>query len=153
MYSYKLRHHLPDPARQNVPAIPDPQYLTVAEAARLLCVSPSTVWRWIDAAKLPAYRLAGRTIRVRAADLEAIARPARDTSASGGTPREWTLALQPPTAEEIERRRAAVTHVLEVRSQTPSIAPLTSADLVQIARAEEGASYDAGDAGDEQPGR
>jgi excisionase family DNA binding protein len=131
-------------------ATPDFQYVSVAEAARILSVSPSTVWRWIDAAKLPAYRLGGHTIRIRVADLEAIARPARGANAADTAPADWLRALEPPSDEELERRRMAVAHALAVRSHTPSIAPLTTAQLVRMAREEEEASYDAGD---EQPGR
>ena len=53
------------------------EYYTVSEAAALLQVSPSTIWRWIEADKLPAYRVGPKTIRVRRQDLEAIIRPAR----------------------------------------------------------------------------
>ncbi len=127
----------------------DPQYVSVSEAARLLSVSPSTVWRWIDAAKLLAYRLGGHTLRIRRSDLERLARPARDLSAAGVALADWESALLPPSAEELERRRAAVAHALDVRSRAPSIAPLTTPELVRIARAEEGTSYDPGD---DQPG-
>lgn len=128
----------------------DSPYISVSEAACLLSVSPSTVWRWIDTAKLPAYRLGGHTLRIRRSDLERLARPARDVSEAGAPPADWARALLPPSTAEIERRRAAVAHALDVRSRTPSITPRTTAELVHTARAEEGASYDAGD---EQPGR
>jgi len=52
-------------------------YYTVPEAAMRLKVSPSTVWRWIEAEKLPAYRVGPRNIRIKKEDLEAIIRPAR----------------------------------------------------------------------------
>ena len=53
------------------------RYTTVAEAARLLRVSIPTVWRWIDSGHLPAYRVGGRSIRIRTADLASMVRPAR----------------------------------------------------------------------------
>lgn len=52
-------------------------YYSVAEAAELLGVSPSTVWRWIDAGRLPAYRVGPKNIRIARADVEAAIRPAR----------------------------------------------------------------------------
>ncbi len=39
-----------------------------------------------------------------------------------------------PGPDEIARRRAAVERILSLRAQTPSIAPLTTADLLHIAR-------------------
>jgi len=45
-------------------------YKTINEAAELLDVSRTTVWRWIREGRLPAYRAGSRTIRIRAEDLE-----------------------------------------------------------------------------------
>jgi excisionase family DNA binding protein len=36
---------------------PTDEYLTVAEAASLLRVHKSTIWRWIENGSLPAYRV------------------------------------------------------------------------------------------------
>ncbi|MDP2936986.1 MAG: helix-turn-helix domain-containing protein [Dehalococcoidia bacterium] len=47
------------------------------EAARLLDVSPATIWRWIDQARLPASRIGPRKIRIWKKDLETVIRPAR----------------------------------------------------------------------------
>ncbi len=55
------------------------EYYSVSEAARLLAVSRTTVWRWIEEGKLPAYRMGGRTIRIRKRDLWKMAQPARGT--------------------------------------------------------------------------
>lgn len=49
--------------------IVDEEYVTVAEAASFLKVSPSTIWRWIDQGVLPAYRIGQRRIRLRRVDL------------------------------------------------------------------------------------
>jgi len=43
-------------------------YYTVAEAAHLLDVSPATIWQWIEARKLPVYRVGPRRIRIRKGD-------------------------------------------------------------------------------------
>jgi len=59
-------------------------YYTVAEAARFLDVSPVTVWRWIEARKLEAYRVGPRQIRIREEDLLAVIRPARGAEVEGG---------------------------------------------------------------------
>jgi len=40
----------------------------------------------------------------------------------------------PPTPEELTQRKAAVDRILALRAKTPSIAPLTTADLVHLSR-------------------
>lgn len=55
----------------------DRQFYTVPEAARLLQVSQSTLWRWIDAGKLSAYRVGPRRIIIRKQDLEAVVQPVK----------------------------------------------------------------------------
>ena len=59
------------------PATLERPYFTVAEAALELQVSRTTVWRWIGEGRLAAYRVGGRTIRIRKEDLHAALRPAR----------------------------------------------------------------------------
>ena len=55
----------------------DSEYYTIAEAAKLLGISPSTIWRWIDAQKLPAYQVGPRKSRIKKEDLEAVIRSAQ----------------------------------------------------------------------------
>ena len=106
----------------------------MAEAARILAVSPSTVWRWIQSEKLPAYRMGERTIRIRQDDLEAMMRPARGRFSDAE--RAVSAALIPHLPpQQLAQRRAAVTQLLANR-QHRSIAPLTTAELVQRARKE-----------------
>jgi excisionase family DNA binding protein len=106
------------------------QYYTVSDAARVLDVSPSTVWRWIAAGKLPAYRIGGKSIRIRKDDLQAIIHPARVEV----TTRNQEHPLNPPpTQEELARRQALVAQILARRKERV-IAPLTSTDLVQMVR-------------------
>jgi len=120
----------------------DRRYHTVASAARLLQVSPSTVWRWIAAGRLPARRLGPKTIRIAQADLDALQQPAR-----GAAP-EVTMSVEqlkqtlttPPTAEELARRQSVIARTLEHRKDLV-IAPRTTADLIHQVREEEEQSY------------
>jgi excisionase family DNA binding protein len=52
-------------------------YVTVAEAARMLDVSRSTVWRWVGSGRLNAQRLGPKTIRIRRRDVERVGGPDR----------------------------------------------------------------------------
>lgn len=47
--------------------------ISIAEAAELKSVQPLTIRRWIQQGKLRAFRYGPRTIRIRLADLEAMA--------------------------------------------------------------------------------
>lgn len=58
----------------------DEEYLTVAEAATLLRVAPSTIRRWIREGDLPAYRLGRRRVGLRRDDLSRLITPARPGS-------------------------------------------------------------------------
>src|SRR5262245_26394036 len=118
-------------ATRHAPAIEPSRYVTVAQAAKLLGVSPSTVWRWIDARKLPAYRIGPRGIRIREEDLQAAIRPARERDE--GTMREEQISSAPPSRPALARRQALVATILKTRDER-RIAPLSSADLVHRAR-------------------
>lgn len=81
----------------------DEQLISVAEAAKLLQVSQSTLWRWIDSGKLPAYRIGLRRIRLKRADLQQLVSPARPENSGA------TASTQPQTGRrlsELEKRRA-----------------------------------------------
>ncbi len=58
----------------------DREYYTVPEAADILGVSTSTIWRWIKAGRLPAYRIGARNIRIKKVDLNTVIRPADEAS-------------------------------------------------------------------------
>ena len=47
-------------------------YLSVTDAAEATRTHPNTVWGWIRTGKLPAVRVAGRLVRIRRADLDAL---------------------------------------------------------------------------------
>lgn len=50
-------------------------FYTIPEAARALQVSPSTVWRWVQARGLRAYRVGPRRFRIRPEDLKRVVQP------------------------------------------------------------------------------
>jgi len=52
----------------SVATIALPEYLNVAEVAKLLDVHPRTVYNWINTGELPALHL-GKTFRISATDL------------------------------------------------------------------------------------
>ena len=51
--------------------MPEAEFLTVAEVAERLRLNPQTVRNWIEAGKLPAYRV-GRRVRIGRADFDAL---------------------------------------------------------------------------------
>jgi excisionase family DNA binding protein len=83
-------------------------YVTVAEAAQRLHVSHPTVWRWIKAGRLPAYRVGPKSIRIKSADLERLVQPVVAVPAAEATP-EPAEATPPYTVRhtltEDERQR------------------------------------------------
>ncbi len=120
----------------------DRRYYTIADAATLLQVSASTVWRWIAAGRLPAQRLGPKTIRIRQEDLDALRQPAGPAPSGGSMTIEQFQAIhpEPPSAAELARREALLARITAARTQR-SIAPVTTADLVHRAREEEYESY------------
>src|SRR5438552_9603057 len=48
------------------------ELLTVAEAARLLRVTPHTIYRWISAGRLPAVRYSRRVLRIPRGELASL---------------------------------------------------------------------------------
>ena len=118
---------------------PAGRFYTVPQAARLLRVSPSTIWRWIDAEKLSAYRVGPRAIRIKQEDLDAMIRPVgarpRDTRPDGAP-----VSFERPSDAELARRQALYEEIVALRPKG-TIAPLTTADLVRMAREEERRGY------------
>ena len=81
-----LTPHQPEEVPSHVRAV-DEEYVTVAEAATLLRVAPSTVRRWIREGDVPAYRIGRRRVALRRDDLANLitpARPAWRTSGNAG---------------------------------------------------------------------
>ena len=88
------------------PLLATEPYLTVSQAARHLSVHPSTLRRWIDQGRLPAYRLGEKRIAVKASDLAGLVavRPVRHDAEgpmAGGS--QIQIAIRPLTPVEQER--------------------------------------------------
>ena len=84
-------------------------YLTVAEAAALMRVAPSTIRRWIRAGQVAGYRLGPRRVALKRGDLAALvtAAPTRTDVEPSTVPLPAT-EIQPPTPAEWERGMAAL---------------------------------------------
>ncbi len=113
----------------------DTPYFTVAQAARRLQVSPSTIWRWIDAKKLRAYRIGEKTIRVRREDLEAIVRPTDAAIEAATGSRTKPLGDEESARGLAALRRAAVSRAEQLARRGGQPFP-PSSDLVREIREE-----------------
>ena len=82
-------------------------FYSIAQAAKLLGVSPSTVWRWIEADRLPAYRVGPKNIRIKKEDLEKAIQPTRSAGKEEPmkevVPARSTLMVRPLSEEERQR--------------------------------------------------
>lgn len=70
-------------------------YYTVPEAARILSVSPSTIWRWIKSGKLLAYRVGERSIRIKQVDLDDVISPVNSSEEPGEEPEDLFADYDP----------------------------------------------------------
>mgnify|MGYP003619675459 CR=1 FL=1 len=52
-----------------------PEFLSVADAAKLLAVSDRTLRRHIEHGRIPVYKVAGTAVRLRVSDVRALAQP------------------------------------------------------------------------------
>src|SRR3989304_5507648 len=59
------------------------EFVSIREAAKLLHVSQSTIWRWINHGELPAYRFGYRRVLLKKADLAPLITPARQAQQKG----------------------------------------------------------------------
>jgi excisionase family DNA binding protein len=85
--------------------------VSVADAARLLRVSQSTLWRWISHAEVPAYRIGPKRVWVKTADLERLLRPLRGHGQKGG------VALRQKRASERRLTTAQTAKMLAAADQ------------------------------------
>ncbi|GEM_PF-3378766 len=108
----------------------DTELVTVQEAALLLKVSPVTIKRYLKQGRLRGYHLGPRALRIKREDLSRSLTPMTGTNAA---PPEHKLVFARPSPEELARRRKVVEEILALRERA-SIAPLTTAELVRMAR-------------------
>jgi excisionase family DNA binding protein len=60
----------------------DNDLTSVREAARLLRVSESTIWRWIKEGSVPSYRVGRKRVYLKAAELARMVKPKQDRQKS-----------------------------------------------------------------------
>lgn len=95
-------------------------YYNISEAATLLGVNRSTIWRWIRDGRLPAARLGHRTTRITHEDLEQLLDQGHPSLASGVQDRRAPVgaedrdagAVPPPVTAEIAVAPARLRQVL-----------------------------------------
>jgi excisionase family DNA binding protein len=97
----------------------DEEFLTVAEAATLLRVAPSTIRRWIREGDVPAHRIGRRRVALRRADLARLITPARPTAETkGNSAVDEPIVGRRLTPEEKARALEAMDRVKELRKRT-----------------------------------
>ncbi|GFP32248.1 hypothetical protein HKBW3S42_00554 [Candidatus Hakubella thermalkaliphila] len=118
-------------------------FYTVEEAAKILHVSVSTIWRWIEAERLRAYRVGPRRIRIKKEDLSSVIQPAKirkeemamwDMKGKGGSVRPMSANQAPDQATAIRKVLALREKILARRGGR--LLPGSSADLIKEAREE-----------------
>jgi excisionase family DNA binding protein len=93
------------------------EYLTVAEAASLLKVHKSTIWRWIENGQLPAYRVGQRGVRLKKADLERSLTPVGQEKGGEQTVPEHEQRVRPLTIKEQQRGLRALKEMQRLRAE------------------------------------
>jgi excisionase family DNA binding protein len=95
----------------------DEEYVTVAQAAELLKVSRSTLWRWIDQGHLPAYRFGLRRVLIRRTDLERLISPARGEKGGSTWQQERERLSRPLTQQERQAALAALDEAKRLKAK------------------------------------
>jgi excisionase family DNA binding protein len=100
----------------------DEEYVTVAEAATLLRVAPSTVRRWIRDGDVPAYRIGRRRVALKRDDLSNLitpARPGMETSSEVVGDERWEPRRLTPEEQQqaLEALDRAQRHAEETRAR------------------------------------
>jgi excisionase family DNA binding protein len=83
---------------------PSGPYLTVVQAAEQLSVHPSTIRRWIDKGRLPAYRIGDKRIGVKPPDLARLVAPRPGRPKKGGPMTQPARLVIPPLTKEQQQR-------------------------------------------------
>ncbi len=85
------------------------ELLSVAEAARVLRISPSTLWRWIGRGEVPAYRIGPKRVWLKKRDLDSVSAPVQQRNGHGGKAKENAqIGERLLTPAERERGLAAI---------------------------------------------
>jgi excisionase family DNA binding protein len=90
--------------------------LTVAEAAALLKVHKSTIWRWIESGSLPAYRVGRRGVRLKKEDLERSITQLGQEKGEGQTVQEHERTIRPLTTKEQQQGLRALKEMQRLRA-------------------------------------
>ena len=97
-------------------------FVTIQEAATLLRVSSSTVWRWLRAGRFPAYRVGERRVWLNRADLASLVKPTENAKKGGemkeheqGRERRLTEAEQRRMLDAVDAARILQAEMLEAR--------------------------------------
>lgn len=95
------------------------EYLSVKEAAAELGVSPSTIWRWIEAGRLPAQRIGPKIIRLRRDDVSLSIATSVDSIPRSSPPRgrQGSPTLLRRTPEQQHAFRVAMERADEIRAR------------------------------------
>lgn len=90
-------------------ADPEPELLTVSEAARLLKVSVVTLQRWLKQGRLRAYRVGPRYLRIRREDLDKLLIPRLvEGETAGAEEMPVEAGIRPLSEEEVRERLEAI---------------------------------------------
>src|SRR4051812_49305817 len=97
-------------------------FYSVPQAAKRLGVSPSTVWRWIEAHRLPAYRVGPKNIRIRKEDLEQVVQPTKSPRKEAPMKEQLatavtSLTIRPLSEEERRRGLQALREAKQLRQR------------------------------------
>ena len=97
--------------------------VSVRDAAKLLRVSESTVWRWINQDVLPAYRVGYKRVWLRRSELELLVAPARTKGGQMAQSKRMQLFPMAPErrriGDAIAKARALQAELLAKRGGKP----------------------------------
>ncbi|MGI8927276.1 MAG: helix-turn-helix transcriptional regulator [Tepidiformaceae bacterium] len=94
---------------------PEEGLLSVREAARVLRVSESTIWRWIGSGQLPAVRIGPKRVWLRAGDVAGMIRPVTNGRAGQGAPRGDGRAMKGVSELTVEQQKRGLAAVESAR--------------------------------------
>ncbi len=112
------------------------EYVTQAEAAKLLGISKATLHRWIKRGVLPAYSIGPRRVRIKRADVARVIKP-MSLSDTQVTAANWGRKM---TEQEVQQLRKALRMADELRAsilrRRNGVPMPSSADLIREEREE-----------------